>query len=90
VVFIGVVEGIAACEQLALRVRSGPLAVDLNFPYHPHVTVAHDLDDQLLDKAFSELSDFDCVFEAASFHLYEHDDLRGWQPTESFELTGLG
>jgi 2'-5' RNA ligase len=90
VVFIGVVEGISACEQLAARVRSGPLAVGLNFPYHPHVTVAHDMDEHLLDKAFTELAEFDCVFEASAFHLYEHDERRGWQPTESFPLNGAG
>jgi 2'-5' RNA ligase len=86
VVFIGVVEGISQCEQLTARVRTGPLAAELRFPYHPHVTVAQDLDDVLLDKAFFELSDFDCVFEAASFHLYTHDDTSGWQPWRSFDL----
>jgi 2'-5' RNA ligase len=88
VVFVGIVEGISACEQLAARVRSGPLAARLTFPYHPHVTVAHDLDEQLLDKAFAELADFECVFDAASFHLYEHDEASGWRPTESFALSG--
>jgi 2'-5' RNA ligase len=89
VVFVGVVEGISACEQLALRVRRGPLAAELVYPYHPHVTIAHDLDEQLLDKAFAELADFECVFEASTFHLYEHDEAHGWQPTESFQLGGL-
>jgi 2'-5' RNA ligase len=82
------VEGISACEQLAARVRSGPLAAQLTFPYHPHVTIAHDLDEQLLDKAFAELADFECVFEAAAFHLYEHHETTGWRPTESFRLSG--
>ena len=41
VVFVMLAEGIAGCEQLAASVRQGPLAVDLRFPYHPHVTVAH-------------------------------------------------
>jgi 2'-5' RNA ligase len=90
VVFVGIVEGISACEQLAARVRSGPLAAPLVFPYHPHVTIAHDLDEQLLDKAFAELSDFECVFEAASFHLYEHHEVTGWRPTESFRLSAAG
>src|ERR1700712_4677457 len=31
VVFIGVVEGIADCELLADAIRTGPLAVDVNF-----------------------------------------------------------
>ena len=45
VVFVSVVEGISQCEQLAEAVRRGPLAVDLAYPYHPHVTIAHDLAD---------------------------------------------
>jgi 2'-5' RNA ligase len=90
VVFVGIVEGISACEQLAARVRSGPLAAQLTFPYHPHVTIAHDLDEPLLDKAFADLADFECLFEAASFHLYEHDEAQGWQPTESFRLSAVG
>ncbi len=88
VVFIVVVEGISACEQLAVRVRSGPLAQDLQFPYHPHVTVAHHLDDPALDRAFTELADFECAFTADRFSLYVHDDDDGWVPTSDFPLTG--
>lgn len=86
VVFVMVAEGISECEQLALAVRRGPLAVDLDFPYHPHVTVAHHLDDAALDQAFKELADFECVFEARQFHLYVHEDAVGWHPTEDFPL----
>lgn len=89
VVFIGVVDGISRCEQLAARIRTGPLASELRFPYHPHVTVAHDVEDALLDKAFSDLAGFDCVFEAVSFHLYLHDDEAGWHPARSFPLGSL-
>ena len=86
-VFIVVVEGISGCEQLALSVRRGPLACELQFPYHPHVTVAHHLDDASLDRAFHELADFECVFDVDRFHLYEHDVERGWVPTRDFHLT---
>jgi 2'-5' RNA ligase len=87
VVFVVVVEGISGCEQLALSVRRGPLATELQFPYHPHVTVAHHLDDETLDKAFGELADFDCTFEVDRFHLYVHDADRGWEPTRAYPLT---
>ena len=63
VVFVTLVEGISQCEQLAGAVRRGPLAVDLAFPYHPHVTVAHDLAEARLDQAFDELADFECEFD---------------------------
>ena len=56
VVFVTLVEGISQCEQLAAAVRQGPLGVDLQFPYHPHVTIAHHLPDETLDRAFDELA----------------------------------
>jgi 2'-5' RNA ligase len=88
VVFVNLVEGISQTEQLAKACRRGPLALDLDFPYHPHVTVAH-LDDQvLLDRAFDGLVGFDCAFVVAAFHLYVHDPDRGWKATRDFVLTG--
>ena len=81
-----VAEGISQCEQLAAAVREGPLAVDLQFPYHPHVTIAHHLPDDVLDRAFGELAAFDSVFDATEFHLYVHDEEAGWKPTRDFAL----
>jgi 2'-5' RNA ligase len=88
VVFVAVVEGISSCEQLAAAVRQGPLDVELSFPYHPHVTVAHDLPEPLLDRAFDELSGFECSFTVTDFHLYVHAGDRGWRATHDFVLTG--
>lgn len=86
VVFVAVVQGISGCEQLANTVRQGPLDQKLTFPYHPHVTIAHDLPDASLDKAFSELADFECEWMVEEFHLYVHDDTDGWRPTREFAL----
>lgn len=86
VVFVTVARGISSCEQLAHAVRRGPLGVELSFPYHPHVTIAHHLDDATLDRAFAELSAFDCQFEAESFALYLHEQEEGWRPERTFEL----
>ena len=86
VVFVTLAEGISACELLADAVRQGPLAVDLDFPYHPHVTVAHHLDDPTLDRAFDELAGFDCRFAVDAFSLYVHDSDAGWQPTRQYGL----
>ena len=88
VVFVTLVEGISQCEQLAAAVRRGPLEMDLAFPYHPHVTIAHHLGDPELDRAFEELSGFECTFEVSEFHLYVHDETVGWQPDRSFALRG--
>lgn len=43
VVFVVVARGISECELLQADVRGGPLVRELHFPYHPHVTVAHDV-----------------------------------------------
>ena len=63
--FVTLVEGISECELLADAVRRGPLAVDLDFPYHPHVTIAHHLDDDDRSTVPSTSSpDFECEFAA--------------------------
>jgi 2'-5' RNA ligase len=86
VVFVMLAEGISRCEQLAFSVRRGPLAADLQFPYHPHVTVAHHLADESLDRAFADLATFECDFSVNSFSLYVHDDEAGWVATRDFVL----
>lgn len=86
VVFVTLIEGISQCEQLAKSLRTGPLEVELAYPYHPHVTVAHHLADEQLDRAFTDLADFDCVFDVERFHLYVHDAATGWRPTRDFPL----
>jgi 2'-5' RNA ligase len=88
VVFVSLVEGISQTEQLAWSCRRGPLGVELDYPYHPHVTVAHLSDEVLLDRAFEDLATFDCVFTVSEFHLYVHDDDRGWKATHHHVLRG--
>ncbi|MGH3510181.1 MAG: 2'-5' RNA ligase family protein [Nocardioidaceae bacterium] len=88
VVFVAVADGISACEQLAWAIRSGPLGTALSFPYHPHVTVAHHLDDAAMDKAFDELSDFECEFPVDLFSVYVHDLESGWVAARDIALDG--
>jgi 2'-5' RNA ligase len=88
VVFVNLVEGISQTEQLAHECRSGPLARTLDYPYHPHVTVAHHLDETHLDRAFAEMSGFECAYDVSGFHLYVHHPDRGWKATRDFTLAG--
>ena len=88
VVFVEVVRGISGCEQLEREVRSGPLAQDLRFPYHPHVTVAHELCDEALDTAFDALATFGATFVVDRFHRYLHGDDGAWRPAREHLLTG--
>ncbi len=86
VVFVVVTTGFAVCEKLAAAIRSGPLLQELTFPYHPHVTVAHDLDDSSLDRAQESLADVACAFDVEAFHLYVHGADGVWRPRRSFPL----
>lgn len=86
VVFVSLAEGISQCEALAEQMRRGPLDVPLQHPYHPHVTIAHHLPDDAMDRAFTELAGFDCTFDAGAFQLYRHDEENGWRPSRVFAL----
>ena len=88
VVFVQVAEGIAECEQLERSVRSGPLHRELQFNYHPHVTVAHHIDEASMDRAFTELADYRCTFTVDAFHLYEHGEDLVWRPVRTFGFDG--
>lgn len=88
VVFIQVARGVSSCEQLERHIRSGPLERPLAFPYHPHVTLAHDLPGQVLDRAFADLAAFSCSFTASSFRLYAHDGDGVWGQVEDYDLAG--
>ncbi len=88
VVFVNVTEGISACELLAEDARQGPLEQNLSFPFHPHVTVAHHLDESTLDLAYETLADFDCAFDVDAFSLYVHEDDGVWRPRSLFRLAG--
>ncbi|MCO6004717.1 2'-5' RNA ligase family protein [Actinoallomurus purpureus] len=84
VVFVALAEGIGDCERLERGVRRGPLAVERAFPYHPHVTVAHHLADDALDRAFKELASYEAKFPVRAFSLYEHGADGVWRPRRHF------
>ncbi len=88
VVFVALAEGISRCEQLAADVLDGPLAQRSEFPYHPHVTVAHHLEEAVLDRAYEELADFDCAFDVETFQLFVHGDDGVWRPLQDYKLSG--
>jgi 2'-5' RNA ligase len=88
VVFVSLVEGIAECELLEEQARSGVLAQELRFNYHPHVTVAHEVPDAALDRAFEAMSDFEAVFDVVELWMYEHGDDGVWRQERSFPLSG--
>ena len=85
VVFVMVADGGSSCEQLEKSVRGGPLRRELKFPYHPHVTIAHDVRNALLERAFVEMATFEATFPVEGFQLFEQTN-GVWRPLEDYPL----
>lgn len=90
VVYVRVVQGAEDCTLLQLRVRdaSGPVARELQFPYHPHVTVAHGIDEAAMDRAFEELAGFDAQWPCTGFALYEQGADGVWRKLREYTFGG--
>jgi len=89
VVFVALAEGTQGCAAVQADVRSGPVHRPLPFPYHPHVTVAHDLPKPQLDAALVALDGYEAEFEAAGFALFERDDDGYWHVGREFTFGQL-
>ncbi|WP_043265749.1 2'-5' RNA ligase family protein [Streptomyces sp. CT34] len=92
VVFVKLAEGVGACTVLQARVRaaSGPCARELQFPYHPHVTVAHGIAEDAMDRAQAELADFSATWTAGGFALYEKGPDEVWRLEREYPFAGAG
>ncbi|MBE8474324.1 2'-5' RNA ligase family protein [Streptomyces justiciae] len=90
VVFVQVAEGAEACTWLQKQVRdaSGPVARELQFPYHPHVTVAHGIDEAAMDRAYEELADYEARWPCTGFALYEQGADGVWRKLREYAFGG--
>ncbi|MFM9588994.1 2'-5' RNA ligase family protein [Streptomyces scabiei] len=90
VVFVRIAEGAEACTWLQKQVRdaSGPVACELNFPYHPHVTVAHGIAEEAMDRAFEELAGYEAQWPCTGFALYEQGSDGVWRKLREFAFGG--
>ncbi|WP_438303303.1 2'-5' RNA ligase family protein [Streptomyces sp. HUAS TT11] len=90
VVYVRVVQGAEVCTRLQKQVRdaSGPLARELLFPYHPHVTVAHGIDEAAMDRAHEELADYRAEWPCTGFALYEQGADGVWRKLREFVFGG--
>ncbi|MCC3272869.1 2'-5' RNA ligase family protein [Arthrobacter zhangbolii] len=86
VVYVNVDQGFDECIALHKELQSGPLARDLVFPFHPHVTVAHDVSEQSMDEAVRRLDDYQASFTVDCVGLYEHDATGLWKLHEHVQL----
>jgi 2'-5' RNA ligase len=88
VVFVQVARGVGDCEELESAIRRGPLERELEFPYHPHVTIAQEISDEGLDLAYDGLSGFVARFAVESFVLFSRDEDDSWHWNSEFTLEG--
>lgn len=86
VVYVRVATGGDEIATLEADVRSGPLARSLRFPYHPHVTIAHDVPETVLSLAQDALADYEATFTADCITLYEQGADAVWSPLRDFPL----
>lgn len=84
VVFVAVASGISYCELVEADLRSGPLEREIAFPYHPHVTVAHDVSAEMLDLAYEGLAGYDARFTVEGFTVFDQDADGAWRPRRHF------
>ncbi|MEX0173219.1 2'-5' RNA ligase family protein [Streptomyces sp. LMG1-1-1.1] len=88
VVYVKLKEGVASCNRLQHRIRdeAGPLVRDLQFPYHPHVTVAHGISEEGMDRAFEELAGYEAAWTCRSFALYEQGPDGVWRKLYDYQF----
>ncbi|MFS0704811.1 2'-5' RNA ligase family protein [Cellulomonas sp. 179-A 9B4 NHS] len=87
VVFVPLLRGAAECTAIERALRAGPLAHEPRYAFHPHVTVAHELDEAALDAAQAAMADYEATFLVTHLHRFVHDG-RAWQEERAYPLRG--
>lgn len=88
-VFLQVAQGGDVCSGLQEQIRGGPLRRKLTFPYHPHVTLAFEVSDDALDRAFADHEDFRLAFIVEGFTRYELGEDGIWLPEFDYRFGWL-
>lgn len=85
VVFVALDQGWKECSDLQAELNVGVLAQEREFPYHPHVTIAHNLTPEQLDHAQDMMRGFTGQFTVHTIELFEHVGQQ-WRELRSFPL----
>ncbi|MGB3258815.1 MAG: 2'-5' RNA ligase family protein [Ornithinimicrobium sp.] len=86
VVYLAIGQGAQQCAELNAAVCSGPVKSPSAFPFHPHITLAHDLAAEVLDEVADDYADLQDEFEVPQMCLYGLDRERGWQVRKVYRL----
>lgn len=89
VVFLNLEQGARECRELHEKLLGGPVEHVLDFDFHPHLTLAHDLDADTMALAETELAAFQAELEVTSIGLYDYS-AGGWALHEELTLGGEG
>ena len=89
VVYVALEAGAEQCAALESELRVGALRAEARFPFHPHITVAHDLDEAALDAAQAAMTRYEAVFDVTHVHRFVYDGT-AWRPARRFLLGAVG
>lgn len=67
--FAAVTDGFHELVELAEDIRSDVLDIPLRFPYHPHVTLAHGVEESALNQVEAAVADFYATWQVPGFRL---------------------
>ncbi|NVM93654.1 2'-5' RNA ligase family protein [Arthrobacter wenxiniae] len=87
VVFLNLEQGAGKCRELHNELLAGPVEHLLDFEFQPHLTVAHDLDPEVMARAEAEMAGFAAELEVTSIGLYDYAR-GGWSLHEELVLGG--
>lgn len=88
VVFVPIETGEDEVRAIESVVRRGPLDRTLQFPFHPHVTVAHDVEEGWLDEAFDAMDSYRAAFDVDHLGLFVQGGDGIWRQRAEFGFGG--
>jgi 2'-5' RNA ligase len=74
VAYVPVIDGGGACAALAAAILGGPVPLKQKYPFHPHVTVAQNVDTAAMERACRSLMEFEAVIPVEGCVLSISDD----------------
>jgi 2'-5' RNA ligase len=86
VTYLKVTVGAAQCAAMHQAVNHGLIASARRFPFHPHVTLAQEVPDVVLDQAQSDFAQLRANFRTDAIWLYQQDDDGMWRKHSKFGL----
>lgn len=86
VVYVALRSGGDEVAALEERVRCGVLGSERAFPFHPHVTLAHAVPPECLDRAGRDMAGFEARFTVTCVRLYRYGPDGVWHPVTDLPL----